>query len=162
MPRLSEDIQTLLAMLTEHGVEFAICGGHAVAYHGYPRMTMDVDILVVPTEENANRIMAALQQFGFGQAGIPLEAFTHSGTAITLGEQPNQVDLLTSMSSQSTTDVMRHTVWGELAGIKVRFVSRPDLIEAKRQAARPKDLADLDELTKAEQTRSSSAPPRTA
>jgi len=105
-------------------------------------------ILVVPTEENAKRMMAALEQFGFGQAGIPPEAFTHSGTAITLGEQPNQVDLLTSMSSQSTAEVMKHTEWGELSGIRVRFVSRTDLIEAKRQAARPKDLADLDELTK--------------
>ena len=148
MPRLSDDIQTLLELMTEHGVDFAICGGHAVAYHGYARMTMDVDILIIPTEENAKRMMAALDQFGFGQVGIPFEAFTHEGTAITLGEQPNQVDLLTSMSSQATAEVLKHAEWGELAGIRVRFVSRADLIEAKREASRPKDLADLDELTR--------------
>ncbi len=134
--------------MSKNDVEFAICGGHAVAYHGYPRLTMDVDILLLPSEENARRVMAALEEFGFGRAGIPLEAFTRERTAITLGEQPNQVDLLTSMSHTPTEDVLKHAVWGELAGLKVRFVSRSDLIEAKRQAARPKDLADLDELEK--------------
>jgi len=148
MPKLSDDIESLLKIMTAQGVEFAICGGHAVAYHGYPRLTMDVDILLLPTEENAQHMMVSLDQFGFGNAGIPVEAFTLEGAAITLGEQPNQVDLLTSMSSQPTYEIMQHAVWGELAGIKVRFVCRADLMEAKRQAARPKDLADLDELKK--------------
>ncbi len=148
MPQLPDDIQALLEVMLKNDVEFAICGGHAVAYHGYPRLTMDVDILLLPTRDNARRVMAALEEFGFGQAGIPLEAFTCEGTAITLGEQPNQADLLTSMSDTPTEDVLKHAIWGELAGLKVRFVSRSDLIEAKRQAARPKDLADLDELEK--------------
>ena len=148
MPKLSEDIESLLKIMIEQDVEFAVCGGHAVAYHGYPRLTMDVDILLLPTEENAQRMMASLEQFGFGNAGIPTEAFTHEGTAITLGEQPNQVDLLTSMSSEPTDEIMQHAVWGKLSGIRVRFVCRADLMEAKRQAARPKDLADLDELEK--------------
>ncbi len=148
MPNLSEDIESLLNILTKQCVEFAICGGHAVAYHGYPRLTMDVDILLLPSKENAQRIMASLEQFGFGNVGIPAEAFTREGSAITLGEQPNQVDLLTSMSSEPTDEIMQHAVWGKLSGIRVRFVSRADLMEAKRQAARPKDLADLDELEK--------------
>ena len=148
MALLSDDIRDLLRIMTEHGVEFAICGGHAVACHGYPRMTMDVDILLLPTIENAKRIIASLEQFGFGQAGIPPAAFTREGTAITLGEQPNQVDLLTSMSREPVGNIMQNAVWGELAGINVRFVSRDDLLEAKRQAGRPKDLADLDELEK--------------
>lgn len=148
MQIISKDIKSLIEILTDNGVEFAICGGHAVAYHGYPRMTMDVDILLLPTDLNAKKIMKSLEQFGFGKIGIPIEAFTNEGTAITLGEQPNQVDLLTSMSNQPTTEIINHSEMGELAGIKVRFVSRDDLIEAKRQAGRPKDLADLDELEK--------------
>ena len=131
-----------------HDVEFAICGGHAVAFHGYPRLTMDVDILILPTLENARRMVASLDEFGFGQAGIPLQSFTHEGTAITLGEQPSQVDLLTSMGATPTVDVLARAEWGQLGGLRVRFVSRKDLIQAKREAARPKDLADLDELEK--------------
>jgi len=148
MADLSEDITSLIHLLNKHAVEFAICGGHAVAYHGYPRMTMDVDLLIMPTPENACRVMEALEEFGFGNVGIPQDAFVHEGTAITLGEQPNQVDLLTSMSHEPTEKVMERTVDGELAGITVRFVGLRDLLEAKREAGRPKDLADIDELEK--------------
>lgn len=160
MQIISKDIQSLIEILTDNGVEFAICGGHAVAYHGYPRMTMDVDILLLPTDSNAKKIMKSLEQFGFGQIGIPIEAFTSEGTAITLGEQPNQVDLLTSMSNQPTTEIINHSEMGELAGIKVRFVSREDLIEAKTEAARPKDLADIDELNKLDEETNSMMPYR--
>ena len=148
MANLSPDIKTLITLLIKHKVKFAVCGGHAVAHHGYPRMTMDVDLLIEPNKENATRIMSALTDFGFGDAGIPESAFTKEGTAITLGAQPNQVDLLTSISNEPTTDVMNRTINGELAGIKMQFINRADLIEAKRQAGRPKDLADLDELKK--------------
>lgn len=148
MAEIPTDIKTLINLFIEHKVRFAVCGGHAVAHHGYPRMTMDIDLLIDPTKENAKRVMAALDQFGFGNAGIPEEAFTKEKTAITLGQQPNQIDLLTSMSSISTSEIIKNSVSGKLAEIKLKFVSRGDLMEAKRQAGRPKDLADLDELEK--------------
>ena len=148
MNNLSPDIKCLICLLKKYKVEFAVCGGHAVAFHGYPRMTMDVDLLIEPSEKNADRVMSALVEFGFGDAGIPKNAFLKEGTAITLGVQPNQVDLLTSISGESTAKVMVRTIIGELDGIKIRFICLSDLMEAKRQAARPKDLADLDELTK--------------
>ncbi len=147
MVDITSDIKTLIRLFIKHKVQFAICGGHAVAYHGYPRMTMDVDLLIEPNKENAERVMLALTEFGFGDAGIPEKAFLKEGTAITLGVQPNQVDLLTSISRESTSEIMSRTISGEFAGIKTQFISRADLIEAKRQAGRPKDLADLSELT---------------
>ena len=148
MTDLSEDMQALIRLLVEHHVEFAVCGGHAVAHHGYPRMTMDVDLLITPGVQNAARMMAVLKDFGFESAGVPQEAFLKEGTAVTLGVQPNQIDLLTSISREPTMEVMRRTVDGELAGMHVQFIGLSDLIEAKRQAGRPKDLADLDELHK--------------
>ncbi len=148
MANISADIKELINLFIKHGVKFAVCGGHAVAHHGYPRMTMDVDLLIEPSKENARKVMVALDQFGFGNAGIPVEAFNKEKTAITLGQQPNQVDLLTSMSNVSTSEIIRNSVQGKLGGIKIQFVSRADLLEAKRQAGRPKDLADLDELEK--------------
>lgn len=147
MADISADIKELIHLLIKHKVKFAICGGHAVAYHGYPRMTMDVDLLIEPNEENADRVMSALIDFGFGDTGIQRSVFLEEGTAITLGVQPNQVDLLTSISHESTAGVMSRTVSGEFAGIKIKFIGRADLIEAKRQAGRPKDLADIAELT---------------
>ncbi len=148
MDDFSQDIKALICLFIKHKVDFAVCGGHAVAYYGYPRMTMDVDLLIEPNEKNADRVMAALCEFGFKDAGIPKSAFTKEGSAITLGVQPNQVDLLTSISHDSTAGVMARTIDGKLAGVGIRFISRSDLIEAKRQAGRPKDLADIDELTK--------------
>ena len=146
MPAISDDIRELVEIFICRNVEFAVCGGHAVAFHGYPRLTMDVDLLLNPTVENAARVMDALRDFGFGDAGIPQDAFAKAGTAVTLGVQPNQVDLLTSISSIPTGGVMKRTVWGEFEGLEVRFIGREDLLEAKRQAGRPKDLADLHEL----------------
>jgi hypothetical protein len=151
MADIPSDIKTLIKLFITHKVRFAVCGGHAVAHHGYPRMTMDVDLLIEPTKENAKRVMAALEQFGFGNAGIPEEAFTKEKTAITLGQQPNQIDLLTSMSSVPTSEIIKRSDSGKLAEIELKFVSRSDLMEAKRQAGRPKDLAALDELEKSAQ-----------
>ena len=164
MPAISRDIRDLLRLFRKHGVDFAVCGGHAVTFHGYPRLTMDVDLLVVPDPENADRIMQALRDFGFGKAGIPETAFLKKGTAVTLGVQPNQIDLLTSMSRAPTRDVVSRAVLGRLAGVPVRFVSLKDLLVAKRQAGRKKDLADIEGLRRSPSPTKSSAgaPSRTA
>ena len=146
MPAISRDTRDLLRLFRKHGVDFAVCGGHAVAFHGYPRVTMDVDLLVVPDPENAARVMRTLREFGFGNAGIPGSVFLKAGTAVTLGAQPNQVDLLTSMSRTPTREILSRAVAGRLAGVPVRFVARQDLLEAKRQAGRKKDLADIEGL----------------
>ena len=146
MHEVSRDVRELLRLLVKHRVEFLICGGHAVAFHGYVRMTMDVDILVRPSAANSRRVMAALEDFGFGEAGIPETAFRQAGTAVSLGAQPNQVDLLTSMSSQDIDQVFAHAVWGSLGDERVPFVSLRDLLRAKREAARPKDRIDVAEL----------------
>jgi hypothetical protein len=144
---ISHDMREFLRLLNHHQVEFAVCGGHAVAYHGYSRLTMDVDILILPSDENARRLGLALADFGFGNTGIPLSAFTKEGTAVSLGVQPNQIDLLTSMSTQPTAEIIHHSVPAILAGIPARVVAKDDLIRAKRESARPKDLADLCELS---------------
>jgi hypothetical protein len=129
-------------------VEFLICGGHAVSFHGYPRMTMDMDILIKPNQKNARRLMTALNEFGFGQAGIPEEAFLKEGTAVTLGVQPNQIDLLSSVSKQNVENIFKNAILGKLENFSVLYISKQDLLRAKREAGRPKDIADLDELEK--------------
>ena len=85
----SDDMKELLVLFSKHDVRFAVCGGFAVAHYGYVRATMDFDLLVLPDEENAKRIMAALRDFGFGGAGISEAVFRSPGTAVTLGAQPN-------------------------------------------------------------------------
>jgi len=142
------DFNDFIELLIKHQVEFLICGGHAVGYYGYPRLTMDFDILLNPTDENAIKTMNVLEEFGFGEAGINKEAFLYEGTAITLGVQPNQIDLLTSVSTQPTEEVFKHAQKGKLEDFDVLYIAKEDLIRAKKEAGRAKDLADIEELAK--------------
>ena len=148
MNDLTRDFKDFLQLLKKHKVKFLICGGHAVGFHGYPRLTMDFDILIYPSKANAERIMVALNEFGFGKAGIPLEAFLQEGTAVTLGVQPNQIDLLTSVSHQPAVEIFKNAVQGKLEGFNVLFISKNDLINAKKSSNRLKDRADAEELEK--------------
>jgi hypothetical protein len=152
MQDISPDMRELLQLLLQHNVQFALCGGFAVSYHGFIRTTMDLDLLIHPSPENAVRMMRALVAFGFGAAGIPEEAFTKRGTAVTLGVQPNQIDLLTSISSEPEGEVFADLGFADLWGMRIPVVSRRALLRAKQEAGRPKDRIDFEELTKVSTT----------
>ena len=142
----SEDMRELVTLFQKHEVAFAVCGGFAVAHYGFIRMTMDFDLLILPEEHNARKILSALDEFGFGNVGFSIDSFLSPGSVITLGEQPNQIDLLTSMSSQSTADILRHSKYVDVEGIRMKVVNYKDLIRAKREAGRAKDRIDAEEL----------------
>ena len=142
----SQDMRDLARLFNLHGVSYAVCGGFAVAHYGFVRMTLDFDLLIDPAQDNAMRVMEALTEFGFGGAGITTETLTLPSAAITLGVQPNQIDLLTRMSSANTTEIIGRAKEAEIDGLPVRVVSLDDLIIAKREAGRPKDLVDASEL----------------
>ena len=142
----SDDMRELVVLFHRHGVDFAVCGGFAVAHYGFIRMTMDFDLLVLPSAGNAARIVDALNEFGFGDAGFSVETFMEPDAAITLGEQPNQIDLLTSMSSQSTVEILGQANVVEVEGLEMKVVAYRDLLNAKKEAGRGKDLIDVEEL----------------
>ena len=142
----SDDMRELVSLFKKHDVDFAVCGGFAVAHYGFVRATMDFDLLVQPGRENARRIMAALEDFGFGNTGISEDAFQKPGTAITLGAQPNQIDLLTSMSTQPTQEILSHAETVRIKDIMMKVVSYQDLLFAKQEAGRAKDRIDYEEL----------------
>jgi len=144
---LSDDMKDLLRIFNRNQVSYAICGGFAVAKHGFVRMTLDLDLLIDPAPDNAEKILLSLQEFGFGSAGIEREHLVDPSTAITLGMQPNQINLLTKMPSTPTAQILQNAGESELDGIPVRVVSKSDLLLAKREANRPKDRLDLEELT---------------
>lgn len=139
---LDTDLRELLALLTEHHVEFLIVGGHAVAFHGYPRLTDDLDLFVRADAANAARIMAALESFGFGGIGLTASDFIADDRVIQLGRAPNRVDLLTRLWGVPFEDAWSQKVAGELDGVSVWMLSRANLIANKRATARPQDLAD--------------------
>ncbi len=147
--KLTDDYVEFIMLLKKHSVDFAICGGHAVGHYGFPRMTMDFDILVLPSENNAKKLIKCLHEFGFlDYPGLSEKIFQKKGTAFSIGVQPNQIDILTSMSSQDEKEIFENKVKGKLDNMEVFYVSFNDLIIAKKEANRLKDQLDVQELEK--------------
>ena len=95
---ISPDFKEFITLLNTHNVRYLVVGGYAVAFHGHPRYTKDIDIWLERTLENAARLLAALDAFGFGSLGLKVEDFLQPGYTIQLGYPPNRIDLLTSLS----------------------------------------------------------------
>jgi len=146
--RLTKDMLDFISLMDKREVEYMLVGGVAVICHGYMRSTQDIDFLVYPSEENAEKIMSALRDFGFGEAGIPKSIFLAESGAVHLGVEPNRIDLLTSLTGVSNKELFADVVPIEVDGITVKTISLRNLLKVKRYAGRLKDLADVEELEK--------------
>ncbi len=149
---LNEDFRDMLASLLEAGVEFLVVGAHALAFHGLPRATGDIDILVRPTKENASRVVRALQAFGapLSAHGVTEADFSTAGTVYQLGLPPRRIDLLTAIDGVSFEEAWADRVVATRDGLELSFLSREALVKNKRAAARPKDFVDVEALEKLE------------
>jgi hypothetical protein len=143
---MQSDLREFIGLLNSHGVEYVVVGGHAVAFHGYPRYTGDIDFLVRASEENASRIVAVLEAFGFSEAREFRAVLTQTEKIIQLGRPPNRIDILTSASGVDFEEVWSRAISARLDGLPVRFPDLRSLLTNKRASGRPKDLADVDEL----------------
>jgi len=140
------DFRELLALFADHRVEYAIVGGYALAFHGAPRYTGDLDILVATDDENGARIMGALKEFGFKDSNLTSTDFTESGQFVRLGHPPVRVDILTSISGVSWEEVRGNRVSATYGDVPVLFIGRAEFITNKRASGRTKDIADIEAL----------------
>lgn len=143
---IQPDFRELLVLFNEHNVEYLIVGGYALAFHGTPRFTGDLDILVRPELENAQRILKALAQFGFGSLGLGAEDFENPECVIQLGEPPVRIDLITSLTGVSWEEAFSSRVQGNYDDVLVYFLGRDVFIRNKRAIGRTKDIADIETL----------------
>jgi hypothetical protein len=143
---LPKDWRAFIESLNSNGVEYLIVGAVALAHHGLPRYTGDLDVLVRNTAENAQRLERMLRDFGFGGLGLKQADFVNSYQVIQLGLPPNRIDLLTSMTGVSFDEAWAEKVEAELEGMKVNILGRQALIRNKKATRRPQDLADLEAL----------------
>ncbi len=143
---LSKDWREFLELLNSRGVDYVIVGAQSLAFHGRPRYTGDLDILVRPTPENARLLVDLLKQFGFAHSGFKETDFIEPEQIIQLGRAPNRIDLLSSISGVSTDEAFASKVSAELDGIPVYIISKDALIRNKRAIGRKQDLADLEAL----------------
>ena len=140
------DFEELLRLLEEHRVDYMIVGGYAVAYHGYPRFTKDIDIFYDGSSLNIQRLRCALTDFGFGENDVPADLFATKGEIVTFGVVPVRVDLLNDIDGVIFADARTRAVRGAYGRTEVTFISRDDLVRNKLSTERAKDKADVEEL----------------
>ena len=141
------DFEELLRLLEEHGVDYMVVGGYAVAYHGYPRFTKDIDIFFEPAGENVNRLRNVLINFGFREEELPVEAFTTKGNMLTFGVPPTRVDFVNDIDGVSFEKARANIVRGTYGSVQVKFIGRDDLLRNKQATPRARDKGDIEELT---------------
>jgi hypothetical protein len=148
-PIMNDDWIAMLNALLDADARFLVVGAHALAVHGVPRGTQDLDILVDPTPENADRVWRALVMFGapVTSLGITKADLVHPDMVMQFGLPPNRIDFLTSISGIADFETAwRGRVTHELRGRRTPFIGRDELIANKLAAGRRKDLADVEAL----------------
>ncbi|MDH2903283.1 MAG: hypothetical protein PXZ08_04940 [Actinomycetota bacterium] len=144
--QLDRDFKEFVSLLNARNVRYLVVGGYAVAAHGLPRYTGDFDAWIWLNEENAQKVLGALDEFGFGGLDITEADFTREDSVVQLGYPPHQIDLLTSISAVNFEDAWPRRLDVEIEGEVVGFIGRDDLIANKRAVGRPQDLADVARL----------------
>jgi hypothetical protein len=139
---LNRDFSEFIASCIAHDVRFMIVGGYAVAAHGHPRFTKDLDVWVWIDQQNANRLVAALNDFGFGSVGLTADDFLEEGMVVQLGYQPKRIDIITQVDGVEFGPCWEHHIEVEIGGQRVPFISVEDLLTNKKASGRPQDLAD--------------------
>lgn len=145
---LNEDWRAFLHALISTGTRFLLIGGHAVAVHGEPRFTEDLDVFVEPTLANARRVRAALVAFGFGSIAPAAREFTRPNRVWMLGRKPRRIDILTGISGVTFRRATRGAVFIRVGRATIPVIGRDALVANKTAAARPKDLLDVDVLVR--------------
>lgn len=143
---LNADLRDFLSLCVRHELRFLVIGGHAVAAHGHPRFTKDLDIWIWVDPENAARMVRVLDEFGFASAGLTEADFTDAGDIVQLGYPPNRIDILTSIPGVEFEPCWERRVIGELDDVEVPFIGYSDLERNKLATGRDRDLGDVDDL----------------
>jgi hypothetical protein len=144
---IQPDFEELLRLLEKHGVDYMVVGGYAVAFHGYPRFTKDIDIFFKASTGNVICVRNALLEFGFKDGDIPEDIFLQQGNVLTFGVVPVRVDFVNEIDGVSYAKAKKNRVRGKYGKIEVNFIGRNELIQNKQATPRARDKADVEELS---------------
>ena len=144
---LSKDFKEFLESLNAHDVRYLVVGGYAVALHGHPRYTKDIDVWIELSTENANNIIRALDEFGFGSLGLKPEDFLQPDQIIQLGYPPNRIDILTTLKGLEFEECYATKVDVDIQGLDIYLIDIESLKKNKIATGRTQDLADAENLS---------------
>ena len=146
LAKLQADLKEFIELLNSHRVEYLVVGGHAVAFHGHPRFTGDIDFFIRMTPANVEHLLAALDDFGFGGVGITARDLLEPKRVVQLGHPPNRIDILTSISDVDFDSAWATRVESVMDDEPVTIIGWNELLRNKKAAGRQKDLADVENL----------------
>jgi hypothetical protein len=145
---IQQDFEELLKLLENNSARYVIVGGYAVAYHGFPRLTKDIDFYFDNSKENVKKIISSLVDFGFPEGDLNVDMFTSEGNIITFGVEPVRVDFLNQISGVNFEEAWKNKIRGKYGNVEVNFIGRLELIKNKKSTNRPKDKLDAEELSR--------------
>lgn len=146
MIHLPPDFKDFLKLLKEHEVAYLLIGGYAVGYHGYPRATADLDIWVAIHPQNADKIVAALKEFGFNVPELSKDPFLRKDQIVRMGVPPVRLEIVTTISGVEFNECYQERVVDTLDGVEVNLINLKHLKVNKKASGRYKDLNDLENL----------------
>jgi hypothetical protein len=145
---LNSDFHDILSAFSEEKVEFMLVGAYAVAAHGLPRATGDIDLWIECSSRNADKVWKALQKFGAPLYELTKQDLITPGTVIQLGIVPRRIDILTQITGVEFAEAQPHRLTVNVDGLDVPVISREHLLKNKRAVGRPQDQADVARLEK--------------
>ncbi|NIV10658.1 MAG: hypothetical protein GWN62_04990 [Aliifodinibius sp.] len=144
---LNPDFVEFIKLLNDRNVLYLVVDGYAVAFHGYPRYTKDIDIWIYPDKKNAEKVIEVLKDFGFESLGLTLEDFSDPEQIIQLGRPPNRIDLMMDLEGVKFRECYSAKVEVDVDGINANFLDLNNLKKNKKATGRHQDLADLENLS---------------
>jgi len=143
---LNSDFRDILSAFCEEKVEFMLVGAYAVAAHGLPRATGDIDLWIKCSEKNAGRVLAALAKFGAPLANLTKQDFMAQDNVVQIGVTPRRIDILTHITGVSYEEADAQAVTIEIEGITIPVIGLAHLLRNKSAVGRPQDQADIARL----------------
>ena len=143
---IQEDFRRLLALFNAHKVEYLVVGGYALAFHGAPRVTGDLDLFVQADPPNAERILAALSEFDFGSMQLTRADFTMPDNVVQLGEPPVQIDIMTGLTGVAWEKAKAGRVRSQYGDVPIQLIGKEEFVANKKAMGRHRDLADLEAI----------------
>jgi hypothetical protein len=143
---INNDFKQFIELLNKNSVKYLVVGGYALAFHGFPRYTKDIDFWVWVNEENAKNLVKTLKEFGFSSLDLKKDDFLSPGYVVQLGHPPGRIDLLTSVTGLDFEECYESRVHIEIQGSEIDFIDLENFKKNKKAVGRHQDLADLENL----------------
>ncbi|MCX2740234.1 hypothetical protein [Pontibacter anaerobius] len=143
---LARDFEDFIGLLNKHEVEYLVVGGYALAFHGRPRHTGDLDIWIKVSEENAQRMLEVLQDFGLASLGFEKDDFLKEGYVTQIGYPPLRIDILNTIDGVSFQEAYGNREQVELEGLHVAYIGLREFVRNKEAVGRARDLSDIKEI----------------